>query len=369
MQVFKARLRIQVQFLLWLLLWQINILQANGQEYRSAVCRIYNQVGGQQSVGSGTLIDCTSDGRRGLVLTCAHLFSEGAGEIVVDFPGVNSHGAKLVGIDRQADLAAVAIANPSLAAAALAREVSDHSQLSACGYGSNGQFRCATGTVLGQALAPGQTSLMIGKPVRSGDSGGGVFDRQGRLVAVVWDEAQQVTYASAGRPLQKFLDRMLGRQTTQMVNCPNGLCPLQRQPLGRHPTTPERNNQFLAEDSRWKNLQQQIDRLQREKQDRGDYLQRADLAGLVQHEQLRRLEAEQKQRHSSLLERLESLGRVGGANVGNSVGKLAVGWLGLSGPAGWGVLAATTFAGWWLGRRMRHRIGGAGGRRRRRFQS
>jgi len=356
-----CRKRVLVWLLLIIALLVCTGLQpAVGQNSRVAVCRVYNQVSGQQNIGSGTLINRSNDGSRGLVLTCAHLFSEGAGEIVVDFPGGKSHGAKLVGIDRQADLAAVAIANPSAMSVSIDTEVAQASLLSACGYGSNGQYRCATGAIVGQASAPGQTSLMIDESVQSGDSGGGVFDERGKLVAVVWGESEGVTYASYGRPLRQFLDRMIGRPSSNVINCPNGLCPLPRQP-----TRPERNRQPLTDDSRWSQMQAQINRLQKEKQDRGDYVQRAELVGLVREDEVQRIETEQNERHASMLDRFRAIGQAGGA--GQVAGKAAVGFLGLSGPAGWGVLAATTLGGWWLGSRMKRRSSGAGGRRRRWF--
>ena len=75
-------------------------------EPRSAVCRVHNRLATFNNVGSGTLVDKTDDGGEGLVLTCAHLFSEGTGAVVVEFPGGKTHGAKLVAIDHEADLAA-----------------------------------------------------------------------------------------------------------------------------------------------------------------------------------------------------------------------------------------------------------------------
>ena len=82
-------------------------------EPHEALCRVNNRLAAFNNVGSGTLIDRSDDGREGLVLTCAHLFSEGVGEVVVSFPGGKTHGAKLVAIDREADLAALAISNPA----------------------------------------------------------------------------------------------------------------------------------------------------------------------------------------------------------------------------------------------------------------
>ena len=185
-----------------------------------AVCRVTNRCGGVLSIGSGTLIDTSAaDGTdaegadaQGLVLTCAHLFAEGVGEIVVEFPGGKSHGGRLVAVDRDADLGAVVIARPAGAAAAVEFGIGAQQRLSACGFGPDGVFRCATGPVVGAAEHAGQWSVMIGDAVRNGDSGGGVFDAEGRLVAVVWGEASGVTYASSGAPLRRFVQRVLGRR-------------------------------------------------------------------------------------------------------------------------------------------------------------
>ncbi len=341
-------------------------VRAVASEARSAVCRIYNQLNGQQNIGSGTLVDRTRDGRQGLVLTCAHLFGDGVGDIVVDFPGKKSHGAKLVGIDHQADLAALVIANPSSMPVSISSEVAQAASFYACGYGSDGQYRCAVGAFVGQASAPGQMSLLIGKGVRSGDSGGGVFDNRGNLVAVVWGESQGVTYASYGRPLRQFLDRMRGQPTANASSCREGVCPQPQQPLRRR--QPERNKQPPIDDPRWPQLQAQIDRLRKEKQDRGDYVLRTDIADLARTEEIRRIESEGAKRHAGLIERIQALGQqANGVGMGRAAGMATVGLLGLSGPAGWGVLAAMTVGGWWLGSRGKRKANGARGRRRRAF--
>ncbi len=198
---------------------------AYGQSTGSAVCRVHNRLGGFANVGSGTLVDKTEDGREGLVLTCCHLFREGTGQVVVQFDDGRSHGARVVALDRDADLAALAIANPRAEPVGVNLTIGRQAKLSACGFGQTGQYRCAVGIYGGESRAPGQTSLLVNNGVRSGDSGGGVFDEQGQLVAVVWGERDGVTYASCGTPLRDFLGRVLGRRTQLVVNCPNGLCP------------------------------------------------------------------------------------------------------------------------------------------------
>ena len=205
-------------------------------ELKANVCRITNQMRGVANVGSGTLVDKTEDGDEGLVLTCAHLFSEGVGKILVEFADGKTHRAKLIDSSRQADLAALAIARPVNNPAEISFDFKGQERLHACGYGPRGVYRCAVGPVVGQAAGVGQMSLLIGDGVRSGDSGGGVFDEQGRLVAVIWGEAQGVTYASYGGPLRRFLGRTLKRfrigrqQAVTTKGCAGGICPIRAWP-------------------------------------------------------------------------------------------------------------------------------------------
>ena len=339
---------------------------AEGANPKEVVCRVSNQLAGINNLGSGTLIDKTADGHEGLVLTCAHLFSEGTGEVFVKFADGKSHGAKLIDLDKQADLALLAIANPAGRPAEVILKMRANSRLHACGYGPRGVYRCAVGSQVGQAENSGQMSLLIGDPVRSGDSGGGVFDEHGRLVAVIWGEAQGVTYASYGRPLRQFLEKVTRRKAWGASQvCVGGSCP--QRP--RRPALP-------AGDLRWSNLQKQLDELRVRKQDRGDYLRRGelpallpDLGGYAHRADVERLENETTTRHATLLQRLQSLG---GRSVGKVAGTAAVGLLGLSGPAGWGVLAAASVGGWLIGKRMQRRHqrkrNGAGGRRSQRFR-
>ena len=342
--------------------------QTISRQLQASICRITNQHGSASDIGSGTLIDKTNDGREGLVLTCAHLFRDGVGEVLVSFADGQAHRAKLIARDEQADLAALAIAHPRAKPVEVVLEMSTQANLHACGYGPRGIYRCAIGPSVGQAVSAGQMSLLIGDPVRSGDSGGGVFDEQGRLVAVIWGEAQGVTYASFGQPLRQFLDRVLGRRTEAVFSCPNGVCPVQPNVVQR-PVIPSlpRREEPLDFTSRWNDLQRQLEELRTQKQDRGDYLTLADLPNLgnyVRHEEVKRLEDEATSRHASLIERLQLLS---GGKLGKAAGTSAAGLLGLSGPASWGVIAAASVGGWLIGRRMQRALRGAGGRRKRRF--
>jgi hypothetical protein len=226
-------------------------------------------------------------------------------------------------------LAALAIRNPDCERAQVAFEIQPTAQLHACGFGPHGEYRCAQGAVVGEANNVGQTSVLVGDAVRSGDSGGGVFDEQGNLVAVVWGEAGGVTYASSGVPLRRFLDRVLGKRTAVVYRCPNGVCPRVPQGGGALPpmappvSTPptEVGSPALIE------IERRIVALEVGKQDRGDYVTRDELVGW-----------------GAKPRATEGLGEL----------------IGIGGATGWGVVAATTVGGWlagWMWRRV-------GGRRR-----
>ncbi len=155
----------------------------------------------------------------------------------MEFLGGRTHGALVTQVDRQGDLAALEIANPREPPVAVSFEPSAAARLTACGFGPNGEYRCIAGPVVGAAEGPGQTSLEIAGAVRSGDSGGGVFDEQGRLVAVIWGESGGVTYASTGAPLARFVEGVLGGRAVPYTQaceiagtCPNGQCPLVSRP-------------------------------------------------------------------------------------------------------------------------------------------
>ncbi len=324
-----------------------------------ASCRVLNQLSGFSNVGSGTLIDCSNDQRAGLVLSCWHLFREGTGKIVVQFASGRTYGARLVALDESADLAALVIANPPVQPAPVAFELNQKSNLTACGYGQSGQYRCVSGLAVGTSNQQGQTSVLLGSAVRTGDSGGGVFNDRGQLVAVVWGQRDGVTYASCGRPLRSFVGRVLGRKQQVVVNCPNGLCPRPAMPEPAQPLTPipqhpqqpriaEREESSIVRDARLDRLAADVERLERKKQPSGDYATRQQLDS----------------QQDSILEKVRSLVASRSVGVGKHVGSKIATTLGLSGPAGWAVLAVGTVAGWLVGRGMKNRLNDARGRRR-----
>ncbi|QDT70489.1 hypothetical protein MalM25_34370 [Planctomycetes bacterium MalM25] len=172
---------------------------------RRAVVRIVHDEGAGSSVGSGALI--ATNERGSWFLTCAHLF-DGPGKTRVVLGGVTA-AARVVAIDREHDLALLQTSSQRGEPVRVAA-VEPKGELAACGFGGTGVFRCVRGPVVGRATASGArfASVRIRGAVRSGDSGGPVFDPRGRLVAVIWGQRGGETYAMGGEPLRKILERV-----------------------------------------------------------------------------------------------------------------------------------------------------------------
>jgi hypothetical protein len=327
-----------------------------------AHCRIHV---GDGTVGSGTLI--SKNDATGLVLTCSHLFdgaesNTSAGNIIVAFPNGSRFGARLIDRDPANDLAALLIQPPE--AEPLTVDDSEPTGvLTACGYGGNGQFRPASGAVAGAVQAVGATfpSLKIGGAVRPGDSGGGVLNRAGQLVGVVWGCRDGETYLTCGRPLRNFLDRVLpGRQRagSRSPSRSDDRTPDQTGPEDGPARQPTIDWQAWRDD-----IDSRLAALDAKKQDRGDYLQAGDLNAYakksesqraveqVEQSSTNRIESLRTAIHDRIENRIEE--RIATANPGLtsglSLGKMLVGALGLSGP----VALAVIIAGGLIGRRVK----------------
>jgi len=181
----------------------------------AAVVRIANALpGGITCYGSGTLVG--KEDARGLVLTCSHLFRQGAGMVTVVFPGGRQHGARLLERDDAWDLAALEVREPPALPVAIAQEYPRPGEsLQSCGYGPDGRYQCNPGRVLGYAKTAASSShetLQVSGAARDGDSGGPVLNARGELVAVVWGtDGRTVEGTYCGR-IRKFLAGLAGRE-------------------------------------------------------------------------------------------------------------------------------------------------------------
>ena len=312
-------------------------------------------------MGSGTLI--SRNDTVGLVLTCSHLFDSAKSHIIVSFPNGGRFGATLIEIDRANDLAALAIRRPDFDPLTLS-DTEPSGTLTACGFGPNGVFRCVRGAITGHPTASGATyaSTTLAGAVRPGDSGGGVLDTQGQVVGVVWGQRDGQTYATCGRPLREFMAGV----RSKLSGAP---------PAASKPSTPQSRSPSPQFDwQTWTNeLDARLRALDAKKQDKGNYLQPGDLNRYVRIEDAAKItdqfapRSEIESKLKGLVTQFESVHAVvetirqhveqitgGRAGIleGVSIGKFAVGALGLSGP----VAAAVIIAGGLFGRRIKTRI-------------
>jgi len=176
-----------------------------------AVVRIRNSVGRIQSYGSGTLI--AKNSHDASVVTCAHLFSDGVGQVVVGFPDGSTFAGRLREIDRVYDLALLTIAPPVAEPLTLSPiDPGPGVRVSVSGFGPDGRYQARSGSVRGYSRtgeSPLAQTLIVAGMARDGDSGGPVLDEQGRLVAVIWGTDGSIVTATCCKRVRRFLQAIL----------------------------------------------------------------------------------------------------------------------------------------------------------------
>jgi hypothetical protein len=175
-----------------------------------AVARIVAPSQGSVSYGSGTLV--YADQQAGLVVTNWHVINEASGSISVHFPdGFYSLGS-VVRVDRDWDLALIAIRKPNATPVPLASAAPRPGEvLTIAGYGS-GDYRAASGYCT-QYVAPGTTFpfeiVEVAVSARQGDSGGPIFNAQGELAGVLFGEGNGRTSGSYCGRVRWFLSSVV----------------------------------------------------------------------------------------------------------------------------------------------------------------
>ena len=176
-----------------------------------AVARIIVPERGGASLGSGTLVAVNE--RHGLVITNWHVVRDGNGQVTVVFPDGFHSGATVLKVDRDWDLAALAIWRPHVAPVRLADAVPRPGEpLTIAGYGS-GKFRMATGRCT-QFVSPGGNlpfeMLELSAQARQGDSGGPILNQRGELAGVLFGASWGRTAGSHCGRVQNFLASISG---------------------------------------------------------------------------------------------------------------------------------------------------------------
>lgn len=172
-----------------------------------AVARIIVNEGDGTSVGSGTLVD--AHGAYGLVVTNWHVVRDVKGPVSVVFPDGFRSAAQILKVDRDWDLAALAVWRPSAAPVPLARQAPRPGDLlTIAGYGA-GQYRSTSGHCT-QYVAPEEhlpyEMVELAAAARQGDSGGPIFNERGELAGVLFGSTGRTTSGSFSGRVERFLD-------------------------------------------------------------------------------------------------------------------------------------------------------------------
>ncbi len=195
-----------------------------------AVARIIVPESDGTTYGSGTLVDVRGD--YGLVVTNWHVVEAAKRELWVEFSDGFRSAGKLLKVDRDWDLAAIAIWKPNAPAVTLSQIAPQPGDpLVIAGYG-NGPFLAARGECL-QYVTPSlelpMEMVQVSAAARNGDSGGPIFNDRGELAGVLFGTGEGVTSGSYCGRVNQFLASVLPKSPPQPVEQPQA-APTQNSP-------------------------------------------------------------------------------------------------------------------------------------------
>lgn len=181
-----------------------------------AVVRVIVPERNGTSYGSGTLIDVHD--RYGLIITNYHVVSDASGPATVLFADGFQSAAQVVKVDRDWDLAALAIWKPQAEPVAISSQAAQPGEwLTIAGYGQ-GPYRAASGQCT-QYVAPGMRLPMetveVAVAARQGDSGGPIFNANGELAGVLWGAGGGRTAGSYSGRVRQFLASIIPTSPSQ----------------------------------------------------------------------------------------------------------------------------------------------------------
>jgi hypothetical protein len=171
-----------------------------------AVVRIIVPDRGSTSLGSGSLVAVSQN--HGLVVTNWHVVRDATGPITVAFPDGFRSLATVLQIDRDWDLAALAIWRPNVEPIPLAAGAPQLGEpLAIAGYG-DGPYRALAGRCT-QYVSPGGNQpfemVELSVAARNGDSGGPILNTRGELAGVLFGSARGETTGSYCGRVRWFL--------------------------------------------------------------------------------------------------------------------------------------------------------------------
>ncbi len=168
---------------------RIKQLRRPSSQSHAAVPRVIHRLGRQTMACAGVLVHKYDDRNLALVITAAHLFTEGTGDVEVKFPNGDRYAARLEVLDKTWDLALLGIRKPGAAPVAIAStKPAIGDLLTAGGYPQGNPYRTVTGR-FSRWVGPGGGQpfdmLDMAARVEQGDSGGPILNGRGQLVGII----------------------------------------------------------------------------------------------------------------------------------------------------------------------------------------
>ena len=164
------------------------ILAPAAQVPQPAVVRVIAAERDGTSMGSGSLV--AVDASHGLVVTNWHVVRDAAGPITVVFPDGFRSKALVLRVDRDWDLAALAIQKPKAQPLPVATAVPRPGEpLTIAGYGPDGIYRAVGGRCTEYLSPDGRLPaelVEVDVQARHGDSGGPIYNGRGEIAGVLF---------------------------------------------------------------------------------------------------------------------------------------------------------------------------------------
>ena len=192
--------------------WRPSALRASAAH--PAVPRIFHRIGNRTNACAGVLIHKYPNKDLALVVTAAHLFTGGRGQVEVRFPSGDRYAARVERVDHVWDLAILAIRRPrALPVAFASARPAIGSQITAGGYPGGRPYRTVCGRFT-RWVGPGGGQpfdmLDVEARVVPGDSGGPLFDAGGRLVGLISGCAGRYTTGPCFTRIRAMLHVLVG---------------------------------------------------------------------------------------------------------------------------------------------------------------
>ncbi|MFN9369803.1 MAG: serine protease [Planctomycetia bacterium] len=177
-----------------------------GQTPRPAVVRIVAPEQGGTSLGSGVLVDVNRT--QGLVLTNWHVIRDSRAAVLVQFPDGFQSAGTVIRWDEAWDLAAIVVWRPpAMPVPIAAAPPVPGEQLTIAGFG-RGTYREESGPCT-EYLSPGagypKEFVELAATARQGDSGGPIFNADGKLAGVLFGQNDGRTLGSCSTRVRAFL--------------------------------------------------------------------------------------------------------------------------------------------------------------------